>query len=323
MGGRADRQLTSEAGRTRGPRRSEHAPGDAGEPWRKHLVPQRHAEYTDEEHETWRRLVSRTAAVVSEREARLHPDFVDGFQRLVRPWTQIPRLEELSASLAEFGWRTLCVGGYLPPQVYSAMVAEGIFPVSREIRRVEHLEFSPTPDLAHDLIGHVPMLVCAQHRHFLQRLARATTEARSNRADRELYLANRSMAALRCRPSTHPSALGAALTRVDAAQRGVAAEPSELARLDRMYLWSVEFGLMGTPDDYRLYGAGLLSSLAETDAMFNGQARVIPFSEAALERSIEFSDPQNVYFVARDYEQLNDALTSLVDPPRSLLATRQ
>jgi phenylalanine-4-hydroxylase len=90
----------------------------------------------------------------------------------------------------------------------------------------------------------------------------------------------------------------------------------------RFYWWTVEYGLVGSPRDFRLYGAGLLSSLAETDAMFNGQARVIPFSEAALERSIEFSDPQNVYFVARDYEQLNDALTSLVDPPRSLLATR-
>ena len=299
-------------------------PVDAGrEPWRKHLVSQCHAEYTDEEHETWRQLVSRTAAVVNEHEAKLHPAFVDGFQRLVRPWTQIPRLEELSASLADFGWQTLCVGGYLPPQVYSAMVAEGIFPVSREIRRVEHFEFSPTPDLAHDLIGHIPMLVCAQHRHFLQRLARATTEARSNRADRELYVANRSMAALRCRPSTHPSALGGALARVEAAQRAVAAGPSALARLDRMYLWTVEFGLMGTPDDYRLYGAGLLSSLAETDSMFKGQAHVIPFTEAALERSIEFSDHQHVYFVARDYDQLNDALTSLVAPPRSLLAARR
>jgi phenylalanine-4-hydroxylase len=95
---------------------------------------------------------------------------------------------------------------------------------------------------------------------------------------------------------------------VQAAQAALAAAPSPLAQLDRLYLWSIEFGLMGTPDDYVVYGAGLLSSPAEAEALFTSGAPVFDFSSAASARSINFSDYQSSYFVARDHAQLDDVL---------------
>jgi len=272
-------------------------------------VSQHHGEYTAAEHDSWRLLLARTEALVNRHEARLHPAYVEGFRRLVLPWTSIPRLEDVNAALSHHGWSTLCVNGYLPPEVYSGLLAQSVFPIAREIRPREHLEFSPTPDLAHDMLGHIPMLVSAEHCHFLRRIARATASAAPNPLDRELFEAQRALGALRSASPRRRRSLLAAEARVEAAQAALAGAPSPLAQLDRLYLWSIEFGLMGTPDDYLVYGAGLLSSPAEAEALLEGGAPLFDFSVGVTRHGIHFSDYQSAYFVARDHAQLEQVLT--------------
>ena len=222
------------------------------------------------------------------------------------PWHCIPALEQIGASLAEYGWRTLCVDGYLPPDVYAGLMASGVFPVSRDIRQQHHIEFSPTPDLAHDLIGHIPMLVSSEHRRFLQRLSWCLANTAPTDLDRELYVAQRRLGAARAAsPHVDRAEHAAAEALVAAAERALATSPSLLCQLGRLYLWSIEFGLMGSCDDFAIYGAGLLSSPAETEALCSGRARVVPLSSAVFRTNIHFSDPQDLYFVARDYEELH------------------
>jgi phenylalanine-4-hydroxylase len=313
MGGPAARrryQPTSE--RVRRAPATEH--DVAAVAWRRYGTPQRHADYTRAEHDTWRRLLARAEELVDRYGARLHPAYVDGFRELVLPWSNIPRIEEIDAALAQRGWRTLCVNGYLPPEIYSGLIAHGVFPISREIRPLRHLEFSPTPDLAHDMLGHIPMLASAEHCRFLRRISLATAHTRPNALDREVYEAHRSIGALLNTSPRRRRALASAEARVAAAERALAAAPSPLAQLDRMYLWSIEFGLMGSPEDFQIYGAGLLSSAGEVEALCTGKAPVFDYSSAVTERDITFSDYQSVYFVARDYFQLHDVLTSVQAP---------
>jgi phenylalanine-4-hydroxylase len=274
-------------------------------------VAQRYEDYTDGEHETWQRLLERSNDVVARLGVRLHPAYIAGLERLVLPWSRIPALDVLSASLAEYGWRTLCVSGYLPPEVYAGLMAHGVFPVARDIRREQHLEFSPTPDLAHDLIGHIPMLVSSEHRRFLQRLSWCLANTPPSNLDRELYVAQRRLGAAREAGPAHGARAAAAERRVAAAERALAERPSRLCQLGRLYLWSIEFGLMGNCDEFAIYGAGLLSSPAETDALCSGRGRVVPLSPAVFRTNIHFSDPQDLYFVARDYEELHDLLDVL------------
>lgn len=279
--------------------------------WRRYIVPQRHGRYTNAEHDTWRRLRARTAELVHDLNPWLHPSYIDGFRQLVEPWSKIPRLEEIRAALAAFGCAAVCVDGYIPPAVYAGLLASGTFPVSRAIRRPEHIDFSPSPDLAHDLLGHIPMLVSEEYRSFLQRLASAMALAAGNDLDRQLYRANRAMAELRCRASCPPAQLTAAKKRVEHVQQGLGQGPSVLTQLSRMYLWSIEFGLMGTPREFRIYGAGLLSSAAETRAVCLGRAPIRELSRAVVTRDIHFSDLQAMYFVGRDFTHLHHLLSAL------------
>jgi phenylalanine-4-hydroxylase len=276
---------------------------------REYTVAQRHEDYTQTEHETWRLLLARAESVVSRFEAWLHPAYVEGFRRLVLPWKSIPRLDEVGAALSSFGWQTLCVDGYIPPEIYAALLAHGIFPIARAIRRREHLEFSPTPDLAHDMLGHIPALVSPEHCQFLRRISGATAAIIPSGVDSELFRAHRDLGALGCAAPLRRRALRVAQARVQAAEAALTAAPSPLARLDRLYLWSIEFGLMGSPRDFRIYGAGLLSSPAEVEALCTSGAPIYEFSSAVVERGINFSDYQSVYFAARDYAQLNDVLS--------------
>lgn len=272
-------------------------------------VSQRHDEYAASDHDTWRLLLARTEAFVNHHEARLHPAYVEGFRSLVLPWTNIPRIDQVDAALARHGWSTLCVNGYIPPEVYSGLLAQRIFPIAREIRPRQHLEFSPTPDLAHDMLGHIPMLVSEEHCHFLRRVSRATASTAPNALDRELFRAQRALGALRTARPRHRRALLAAEARVQAAHAALGEAPSPLTQLDRLYLWSIEFGLMGSADDYVVYGAGLLSSPGEAEALFRNGAPLFDFSAAVTRRGINFSDYQSSYFIARDYAQLDQVLS--------------
>jgi phenylalanine-4-hydroxylase len=278
---------------------------------RRYGVSQRHPEYSAEEHETWRLLLARTESLVRQFERQLHPAYVEGFRQLVLPWTSIPRLDEVNAALSRFGWTTLCVEGCLPPEVYAGLMACGIFPIARDIRSREQLAFSPTPDLAHDMLGHIPMLVSPEHCRFLRRIALATACTSPNPLDCELYDAHLQLGAARSAAEHCVRSLSAAEARVQAAQSALLAAPSPLAQLDRTYLWSIEFGLMGTPADFCIYGAGLLSAPGEVEQLCTRGAPIFDFSLSAAQRGINFSDYQSAYFLARDYAQLHETLSQL------------
>jgi len=307
MGGISGAELVWEPNRERVSTGSSSLPTT----WRRHFVPQRHADYSSRDHDTWKRLLERTAELVHDLNPWLHASYMEGFRRLILPWSRIPSVPEINEALAEFGWSATCVDGYLPPNVYAGLMARGVFPISRTIRDPEHLDFSPLPDLAHDLLGHLPMLVSREHRLFLQRLSMAMANAEHGKLDDELYLANHASATLRCQPDCPAHKREAAASRVARIQRALGKRPSAMTALGRLYLWSIEFGLMGTPDEFRVYGAGLLSSPTETRAVCMKRVPIRDFTLAAVRRDIHFSDLQSVYFVAADYAQLERVLSTV------------
>jgi phenylalanine-4-hydroxylase len=75
-----------------------------------------------------------------------------------------------------------------------------------------------------------------------------------------------------------------------------------------LYWWTVEYGLVGTPDDYRLYGAGLLSSLGEGHFCHAADVRKLPLDAKCIDVAYDITRPQPQLFVARDFEQLDRVL---------------
>jgi hypothetical protein len=97
-----------------------------------------------------------------------------------------------------------------------------------------------------------------------------------------------------------------------AAARASLRRVSEAARLSRLYWWTAEYGLIGKSSDYKLYGAGLLSSLWESFACHDPKVRKLPISVEAGEVEYDVTRPQPQLFVTPSFEQLHDVLDEVV-----------
>lgn len=202
--------------------------------------------------------------------------------------------------------------GYLPHDVYAGLLARRIFPVAKHIRRTRDVDHSPVPDLAHDMIGHLPMLVDAQHREFLQRIGGVMSRAQLDPRDHRLYVAQRRSGYLRqSEPPPPLSVVGHADAELEHLEVELAHHPSSLARLSRLYLWTIEFGLLGSSDEWVAYGAALLSSGRELQQLMSGRSRILPLSAEATSVGISFCEPQRSYYLAQNHAEMHRVLDSL------------
>ena len=82
-----------------------------------------------------------------------------------------------------------------------------------------------------------------------------------------------------------------------------------LQRLARLYWYTVEFGLIDTPEGLRIYGSGILSSAGESVyCLEDPRPRRIGFDLRRVMRTrYRIDDFQQVYFVIDDFQQLFDA----------------
>lgn len=86
---------------------------------------------------------------------------------------------------------------------------------------------------------------------------------------------------------------------------------SDWALLQRLFWFTVEFGLIQTPQGLRAFGGGILSSISETAYSVESDIplRVLFDPVAAFRTPYRIDMLQRVYFVIRDYQQLYDFVT--------------
>ncbi len=99
---------------------------------------------------------------------------------------------------------------------------------------------------------------------------------------------------------------------------------SDWALLQRLFWFTVEFGLMNTSQGLRAYGGGILSSISETVYSVESDLamRVLFDPVVAFRMPYRIDMLQRVYFVINDYSQLYQFVTSnigeLIQRARSL-----
>ena len=82
-----------------------------------------------------------------------------------------------------------------------------------------------------------------------------------------------------------------------------------LEYLARLYWYTVEFGLIATARGLRVYGAGVLSSVGETEyALTNTRPQRLAFDlKRVLRTPYKIDDYQSAYFVVESFDQLFEA----------------
>lgn len=269
-----------------------------------YVVDQVPARYTATDHAVWRFVLT---MLLDRLRHTAHPSYVRGLAESGISTEHIPSIDEMNRCLARVGWGAVCVDGFIPPRAFQAFQARGILPIAAEIRDVDQLPYTPAPDIIHEAAGHAPILVDPAYAAYVRAIGAVGLRAFASPADARVDRAVRRLSELKESATPAPDELAAAESEL-AQAIAAAATPSEAARVARLYWWTAEYGLVGTPSDYRLYGAGLLSSLGESHFCHAPEVRKIVLSPGCTEVGYDITRPQPQLFVARDFEHLNEVL---------------
>src|ERR1700748_2376317 len=125
--------------------------------------------------------------------------------------------------------------------------------------------------------------------------------------DFELYEAIRALSILKEMPDADADELKAAEDLVQYRQDNMG-EPSEMALLSRLHWWTVEYGLIGTLEEPKIYGAGLLSSIGETSSCRLPNVKKLWYNKDTVNYTYDITKPQPQLFVTETFQNLIDVL---------------
>jgi phenylalanine-4-hydroxylase len=261
--------------------------------------------YTPRDHAVWRFLM---LALTRSLRDTAHDVYIEGLARTGIALDHIPSIDEMNACLERIGWRAVVVDGFIPPAIFMEFQALRVLVIALDMRSVEHLLYTPAPDILHESAGHAPFIVDVDYAEFLQRFGEIGMKAIANEHDFALYEAVRALSILKEDPASSAEQIAAAEARLgELAAADV--EPSEAALLTRLHWWTVEYGLVGDLGDYRIFGAGLLSSLGESQSCLNDRAvRKLPLTVNAVNVPYDITNTQPQLFVTRSCKHLSQVL---------------
>jgi len=274
----------------------------------KHLlqfaVDQRYEDYTPVDHAVWRFIMRQNIFFLRE---YAHKVYFQGLLNTGISFDRIPRIQEMNDILARIGWGAVAVDGFIPPAAFMEFQAYKVLVIACDMRQIHHIEYTPAPDIVHEAAGHAPIIVDREYSNYLQRFGEVGAKAMQSRKDFELYQAIRHLSILKEQPNSDPKEVEEAQKLVEHRQKNLG-KPSEMALLSRLHWWTVEYGLIGTLENPKIYGAGLLSSIGESVSCLEPNVKKIPYSIDAMNQPFDITTRQPQLFVCRDFQHLRDVL---------------
>ncbi len=271
---------------------------------RQHVVEQDYDAYDDIDQAVWRFVLTQTFNQLKD---TAHPSYVDGLAQTGIHIDRIPKIEEMNDCLAEFGWGAVNVDGFIPPRAFQEFQSLRILTIATGIRTADHLAYTPAPDIIHESAGHAPIIPDPVYREYLRRFGELSKLAFSSREDLEVYEAIRLLSIVKEDPDSDHGQIAAVEARLQKAIDGVTFT-SEAALMSRLHWWTVEYGLVGKPSDYKIYGAGILSSVGESLLLHLPEVKKRRLRARCVETDYDITEPQPQLFVAEDFSQLHDIL---------------
>src|SRR2546423_843757 len=274
----------------------------------KHLlqfaVDQRYEDYTPVDHAVWRFIMRQNTFFLRE---YAHKVYFQGLLDTGISFERIPRISEMNDILGKIDWGAVAVDGFIPPSAFMEFQAYKVLVIACDMRQIHHIEYTPAPDIVHEAAGHAPIIVDREYSNYLQRFGEVGAKAMSSRKDFELYQAIRHLSILKEQPNADQKDLEEATKLVEHRQKNLG-ERSEMALLSRLHWWTVEYGLIGTLENPKIYGAGLLSSIGESVSCLEPEVKKIPYSIDAMDTAFDITTRQPQLFVCTDFQHLRRVL---------------
>ena len=265
------------------------------------IKPQNYDEYNAINQAVWRYVMRKNVDYLSQ---VAHKSYLEGLKQTGISIDSIPNMYGMNRILKEIGWAAVAVDGFIPPAAFMEFQAYNVLVIASDIRQLDHIEYTPAPDIIHEGAGHAPIIANPEYAEYLRRFGEIGCKAISSARDYEMYEAIRHLSIIKEAEDTPVEEITKAEEKVEFLQNNMG-EQSEMAQIRNLHWWTVEYGLIGTPEDPKIYGAGLLSSIGESAWCMTDKVKKIPYTLEASKQDFDITKPQPQLYVTPDFAHLS------------------
>lgn len=271
---------------------------------RQFIKPQDYDSYSAIDQAVWRYVMRKNVDYLSQ---VAHKSYLEGLEQTGISIDYIPNMYGMNRILKEIGWAAVAVDGFIPPNAFMEFQAYNVLVIASDIRQLDHIEYTPAPDIIHEGAGHAPIIANPEYAEYLRRFGEIGSKAISSAKDYELYEAVRHLSIIKEAPNTPQKDIDEAEKKVEYLQKNMG-EPSEMALIRNLHWWTVEYGLIGSLEQPKIYGAGLLSSIGESTWCMTDNVNKLPYNISAAYQEFDITKPQPQLYVTPDFAHLSSVL---------------
>jgi len=273
------------------------------------VIDQPYDEYSAQDHAVWRYVMRQNVRYLGD---TAHGSYLEGLKKTGISIDKIPSMYGMNRILRDIGWAAVAVDGFIPPSAFMAFQAYNILVIAADIRPIGQIGYTPAPDIIHEAAGHAPIIADPSYADFLRRFGEIGSRAFLSPQDYKLYEAIRHLSIIKADPYSSKEEIEKAEKHLTDCANNMG-EPSELAKIRSLHWWTVEYGLIGDLENPKIYGAGLLSSIAESANCMKPRVKKLPLTVEAANFNFDITEPQPQLFVTPDFDTLNKVLDEFAE----------
>lgn len=268
------------------------------------IKPQNYDDYSPINQAVWRYVMRKNVSYLSE---FAHHSYAKGLHKTGISVDTIPSMYGMNRILKDIGWAAVAVDGFIPPNAFMEFQAYKVLVIASEMRQLENIEYTPAPDIIHEAAGHAPIIANPDYAEYLRRFGEIGAKAILSSHDNDMYEAVRSLSILKESADSSNEEIEKAEDVVNKLQNKKV-PLSEMAKIRNLHWWTVEYGLIGTIENPKIYGAGLLSSIGESKWCMTKNVEKRLYSSDAADIEFDITKPQPQLFVTPDFAYLMEVL---------------
>ena len=269
-----------------------------------YVVIQDYSLYSHIDHAIWRYIMKISLPFFMK---YAHESYISGLEMIGMPLDQVPKVDEIDNNLDAYKWGAATVKGFIPPTIFMEFLSRRVLPIAVDIRTLEHIAYTPAPDIIHEAAGHAPIIANNDYADYLCAYGEVSKKAIQSKQDSELYKIIRKMSDMKENPNTDKAELKKIEIQLEekSSENRWTSEANELARMN---WWTIEYGLIGNLKNPKIYGAGLLSSVSESLECLDKKVKKIPLSIECIRQDYNITEPQPQLYVADNFKDLKKIL---------------
>ena len=273
----------------------------------KYIVKQHYNNYTYIDQSCWKFIMKISVSFFKKHADKI---YIEGLKKTGITINRIPKIENINKKLSVFGWRAVCVRGFIPPQAFMEFQSLRILPIAADMRDHRNLTYTPAPDIVHEAAGHAPIIANKDYRNYLIKYGKLSVKAIISSEDMKLYYAIRDLSDIKANKEASKNEIKNCEKNLKNAYQNIS-YISESAMLSRMNWWTVEYGLVGNINKPKIYGAGLLSSVSESENCLTKKVKKISLNLDCINYNYDITEQQPQLFVTPNYNHLTKTLNKL------------